>query len=42
MLTSQALEKERIGDWKEAPHFTIRVVPAAQEIERLETYAAGG
>lgn len=42
MLATQALEKERITDWKEAPQFTIRVVPAAEEIERLETYAAGG
>jgi uncharacterized protein (DUF362 family) len=42
MLTTQRLEKERIRDWREAPHFTIRVVPAAQEIERLETYALGG
>lgn len=42
MQTVQALEKERAGDWKEAPQFTIRVVPAAEEIERLEVYAAGG
>ena len=42
MLAAQRLEKERIRDWREAPHFTIRVVPASQEIERLETYAAGG
>lgn len=42
MLATQALEKERIQDWKDAPQFTIHVVPAAQEIERLETYAQGG
>ncbi len=42
MHVNQALEKERVLDWKEAPQFTIHVVPAAQEIERLETYALGG
>jgi len=42
MLTTQSLEKERAGDWKEAPQFTIRAVPLAQEIERLQSYATGG
>jgi len=42
VATVQAYEKERIQDWKEAPQFTIRAVPAVQEVERLETYAAGG
>jgi uncharacterized protein (DUF362 family) len=42
MLTAQRRQKERAPGWKEAPHFTIRVVPAAEEIERLETYASGG
>lgn len=42
VLTTQQIEKERIKDWKEAPQFTIHVVPAAHEIERLSTYAAGG
>ena len=42
VLAVQALEKERVGDWKEAPHFTIRVVPREREWERLEAYAAGG
>lgn len=42
MAETQALEKERISDWKEAPQLTIRAVPAAEEIERLETYALGG
>ena len=42
MAETQRLEKERIHDWKEAPQLTIRVVPAREEIERLETYAAGG
>ncbi|MFN3653470.1 MAG: DUF362 domain-containing protein [Armatimonadota bacterium] len=42
MAAVQALEKERCAGWRDAPHFTIRAVPAAREIERLETYAAGG
>lgn len=42
MAVTQQWEKERISDWWEAPQFTIRVVPEAQEIERLETYALGG
>jgi hypothetical protein len=42
MLEAQRLEKERISDWKQSPHFTIQAVPLAQEPERLETYAAGG
>ena len=42
VLTGQRWEKERTPDWKEAPHFTIRAVPAGEEVERLETYAAGG
>jgi uncharacterized protein (DUF362 family) len=42
MRASQELERERINDWKEAPQLTIRAVPAAQEIERLEVYASGG
>jgi uncharacterized protein (DUF362 family) len=42
MATTQRLEKERITDWKQAPQLTIRVVPRADEIERLETYALGG
>lgn len=42
MLENQALEKERIKDWTENPHFTIRCVPVAEEIERLEVYAQGG
>ena len=42
MLESQRLEKERITDWKQAPHFTIQALPLAQEPERLETYATGG
>jgi len=42
MLTTQRLEKERAGDWKEAPQFTIRALPLAQEIERLQSYATGG
>jgi uncharacterized protein (DUF362 family) len=41
MLTSQRMEKERTADWRDAPHFTIRAVPAAEEWERLETYSAG-
>jgi uncharacterized protein (DUF362 family) len=42
MAATQALEKERTTDWRDAPELTIRAVPPAQEIERLETYAAGG
>jgi uncharacterized protein (DUF362 family) len=42
MAAVQQLERERINDWKEAPHFTIRAAPLAKEVERLETYAAGG
>jgi len=42
MHATQALEKERTTDWKDAPQFTIQVVPAADEIERLESYAMGG
>jgi hypothetical protein len=42
VLTTQQIEKDRIKDWKEAPQFTIHVVPEAREIERLETYATGG
>lgn len=42
MAETQRLEKERTTDWRHAPHFTIRAVPRAEEIERLETYAAGG
>ncbi len=41
MLAVQRLEKERTPDWRQAPQFTIRCVPAAEEPERLETYAAG-
>jgi hypothetical protein len=32
-------EQERCKDYREAPLFTIRAVPAAQEIERLAAYA---
>lgn len=39
MLTTQGLEKERAGSWREAPQFTIRVTPAEEEPERLELYA---
>jgi len=42
VLEAQALEKERVKDWTENPHFTIRCVPRAEEIERLEVYAQGG
>lgn len=42
MKTVQALEKERTTDWRDAPHFTIRVLPRLEEIERLEVYALGG
>jgi len=42
VLTVQQFERERVSDWREAPHFTIRAVPRAEEIERLEVYAAGG
>jgi len=38
----QALERERAPGWHQAPHFTIRCVPRAEEVERLETYALGG
>jgi len=39
MATTQRLEKERTTDWRDAPHFTIQARPAAEEWERLETYA---
>lgn len=42
MAETLRLEKERTSGWQEAPHFTIRAVPPAEEPERLETYAAGG
>jgi uncharacterized protein (DUF362 family) len=42
MLATQDLERERSNDWRDAPHFTIRVVPRSEEIERLDVYAAGG
>jgi uncharacterized protein (DUF362 family) len=42
MVTTQALEKARTTDWRDAPQLTIRAVPAIEEIERLEVYAAGG
>lgn len=42
MAETQRLERERITDWKDAPQLTIRAVPAPQETERLEVYAAGG
>lgn len=42
MAATQALEKERTTDWRDAPQLTIRAVPAGEEIERLEVYAVGG
>jgi uncharacterized protein (DUF362 family) len=42
MAVTQALEKERTTDWRDAPQLTIRAVPEAEEIERLEVYAGGG
>jgi uncharacterized protein (DUF362 family) len=38
--THMAREKEGGGDYRTAPLFVIRAVPEAQEIERLESYAA--
>ena len=35
----QALEKERTTDWRDAPQFTVRVLPQAQEVERFDVYA---
>lgn len=42
VATTQALEKERTTDWRDAPQFTIRAVPLQEEVERLDTYAMGG
>lgn len=42
MATTQRLGSERTSNWTDAPQFTIRAVPEGEEVECLDTYAAGG